>query len=198
MNKHRSNLHIEKNAFVDKGDGTIEFPNGLVITDDSVQKNGTRYDIASMVLDEYKGQITADHVDMLQAVIGKVTNVYKEGSKVLINGIKFAVKENALARLAYELITNNFVTDFSIETYGPPADEGGVYYGARLVGLSAVVVGNNNSAAINKFAVNSLKQAKQDGLDTSELEKVYKPKPAVKNTINKEKEMVKAKKSEKK
>lgn len=198
MDKHRTGVHIEKNALVDKGDGTIQFPDGLVITDDSVQKNGTRYDIPSMVLDEYKGQITADHVDMLQAVIGKVTNIYKQGNRVLIDGIKFAVKENALAKLAYDLITNNFVTDFSIETYGPPTDEEGVYYGARLVGLSAVVVGNNNSATINEFAINSIKQAKKDGLDTSELEKVYKQKPAKNNISNKENEMAEAKKSEQK
>ena len=175
--KHNIGVHIEKNAFIDNGEGMVSFPNGLVITDDTVQKNGTRYDIPSMVLDEYKGQITADHIDMLQAVIGKAINTSKRGTKVVIDAIKFAVKENALAKLAYDLLTadERYITDVSIETYGPPPDEQGVYYGARLVGLSVVVVGNNNSAStINKFIANSIEQAKQEGLDTAELEKIYK------------------------
>ena len=33
------------NSFFDRGDGVVEFPNGLVITDDSVMWSGTKYDI---------------------------------------------------------------------------------------------------------------------------------------------------------
>jgi hypothetical protein len=54
--KHRQNVQVRKNAFVDSGDGVIAFPEGQVITDGSVQRNGTRYDIASMDISEYEGQ----------------------------------------------------------------------------------------------------------------------------------------------
>lgn len=173
MKKHRIGVLIEKNAFVDEGDGVISFPNGLVITDESPQKNGTRYDIPTMDLSEYKGQVTADHVDMINYLIGKVTGVAKRGRQVVVDGIRFAVKENALGKLAYDLIKAGFLTDFSIETYGEPSDEEGVYYNAKLVGLSAVVVGNNNNATINELVLNSIEQSKKDGLDTSDLEKHF-------------------------
>lgn len=166
-------LLLEKNAFTDEGDGVVSFPNGLVITDDSIQKNGTRYDITTMDLSEYKGQLTADHVDRLDSIIGRVSGVAKVGNKVTVGQMKFAVQESPSARLAYNLMRGGYLTDFSIETYGPPPDEQGVYYNAKLVGLSAVVVGNNNNAAINQIALNSIKQAREDGLDTSELEEQY-------------------------
>ncbi len=173
MKKHQVGLHIEKNALIDAGNGIITFSNGLVITDDTAQKNGTRYDVSSLDLSEYKGQVTADHIDSLQTLIGKVLNIAKRGQSIVVDGIKFAVQENPLARLAYDLMRNGYLTDVSIETYGPMPDEGGIYRDAKLVGLSLVVVGNNNSATVNQIALNSLSQAKQDGLDTTELEKVF-------------------------
>lgn len=175
--KHSIGLDIEKNSFVDDGQGVITFPNKLTITDDSVQKNGTRYDIESMDLSEYRGQITADHVDMIQAVIGEAINTVKQGSKVVIDGIRFAINANPLALVAYNLMREGFVKDVSIETYGDPADSDGVYRNAKLVGLSTVVVGNNSSATVNNLVRNSIKQAKENGLDVDALESVYsKPK----------------------
>lgn len=190
MKKHKITAQIEKNGLVDKGDGLVQFPSGLVITDNSVQRNGTQYDIQSMVLDEYKGQVTADHMDMLQAVIGKVQGLRKTDNSIIVEAIKFAVKENALAKLAYDLITapEQYVTDFSIETYGPAPDEDGVYYGARLVGLSAVVVGNNKSAYVNDVAMNSIRQSKEQGLDTTEIEKIYNKVDESSNSDTKRKE----------
>ena len=192
MVKNNLGLQIEKNAFVDDGEGIISFPSGLKITDESIQKNGTRYDIKSMDLSEYKGQVTADHIDSLNTLIGKVTNIAKKGSAVVIDGIKFAVKENPTARLAYDLMRNGFLTDVSIETYGPMPDDDGVYKNAKLIGLSTVVVGNNNSATINQLALNSISQAKKDGLDTTELEKVFTKDGEVvevNNNLNKEENM---------
>lgn len=175
--KHSIGLDIEKNSFVDDGQGVITFPNKLTITDDSVQKNGTRYDIESMDLSEYRGQITADHVDMIQAVIGEAINTVKQGSRVVIDGIRFAINANPLALVAYNLMREGFVKDVSIETYGDPADSDGVYRNAKLVGLSTVVVGNNSSATVNNLVRNSIKQAKENGLDVDALESVYnKPK----------------------
>lgn len=174
--KHSIGLDVEKNSFVDDGQGVITFPNKLTITDDSVQKNGTRYDIESMDLSEYKGQVTADHVDMLSAVIGEAINTVKQGSKVVIDGIRFAINANPLALIAYNLFREGFVKDVSIETYGDPADSDGVYRNSKLVGLSAVVVGNNNSATVNNLVRNSIQQAKENGLNVDDVEKVYMPK----------------------
>jgi hypothetical protein len=173
MTKTHVGLLVEKNAFTDDGEGTVTFPKGLTITDNSVQRNGTQYDVKSLDTSEYKGQLTADHVDMLQSVIGKVSGLTKKANKITVDSIRFAVKENALARLAYDLFKGGFITDFSIETYGGTLTEEGVYKDARLIGLSAVVVGNNKSAAVNSIVTNSIKQSQEDGLDTEEVEKRF-------------------------
>ena len=170
IQKHHVGVLVEKNAFVDDGDGIVSFPKGLTITDGGTQRNGTQYDIETLDISEYKGQVTADHVDMLQNIIARVEEVKKEKNKVTVGRLVYAVKENPLARLAYNLLVSGFSTDFSIETYGPwPGDEG-VYMNAKLIGLSQVVVGNNKSAAVNAIVKNSLEQSKEDGLDTTEVE----------------------------
>lgn len=170
MKKHQVGIVLEKNAFIDEGDGVISFPNGLPITDSSEQRNGTRYDIDTMDLSEYKGQITADHVDRLDHIIAQAEGVRKSGTQVVVDKIRYLVKENPYARLAYNLILGRKASDFSIETYGPMPDEEGVYHNATLIGLSQVVVGNNRNASLNAIVQNSLEQAKEDGLDTKELE----------------------------
>ena len=170
--KHVSSFKIEKNSFVDAGDGILEFPEGLTITDDSVQKNGTRYDIPSMDISSYKGQLTADHDDRLSSLIGHVSGIVKEASRIAVRAIRFAVNENPYARLAYNLAKGGFLTDFSIETIGSIPDDYGTYYNSRLVGLSAVVSGNNDNAYINSIVRNSITEAKEAGLDTADLEKM--------------------------
>jgi len=172
IQKHHVGVLVEKNAFIDEGDGVVTFPKGLAITDDSVQRNGTSYDIETMDISEYKGQVTANHIDTLENIIARVEGVQKTKNKVTVNKLVYAVKENPLARLAYNLLVNGFSTDFSIETYGPwPGDEG-VYMNAKLIGLSQVVVGNNKGATVNAIVKNSLEQSKEDGLDTTEVEKI--------------------------
>lgn len=173
MKKHHMGVLVDKNALVDDGDGLIRFPNKLVITDDSEQRNRTRYDIPSMDLSEYKGQITADHTDMLGSIIGKVEGLRKTGNKVVIDAIRYAVNENPLARLAYDLLKGGFSNNFSIETYGSLPDDEGVYRNAKLIGLSQVVVGNNRNATLNNVVLNSIRQSKEDGLDVSELEEKF-------------------------
>lgn len=172
--KNHVGVLVAKNAFVDEGDGVVTFPKGLVITDNTQQRNGTKYDIKTLEIDEYQGQMTADHYDRLDSLIAGVEGVEKVGNKVVIRKINYLVKENPLARLAYNLLLNPKVpTNFSIETYGPwPSEEDDTYYNAKLVGLSQVVVGNNRNATVNSIVANSLQQAKDDGLDVSELEKV--------------------------
>ena len=170
MKKHHVGLLVEKNAFTDEGEGVVSFPNGLPITDNSEQRNGTRYDIDSMNINEYKGQMTADHEDKLSHVIAQVEGVAKVGTQVVVKKIQYLIRENPYARLAYNLLLARKTSDFSIETYGPMPDEEGVYYNAILVGLSQVVVGNNRNATVNQIVLNSLEQSKEDGLDTTELE----------------------------
>lgn len=174
--KNHVGVLVEKNAFVDEGDGVITFPKGLVITDNTEQRNGTKYDIKSMDLSEYQGQVTADHFDKLDHTIAGVEGIEKKGNKVLIKKISYLIKENPLARLAYNLLLSPKVpTNFSIETYGPwPDEEDRTYYDSKLIGLSQVVVGNNRSAKVNAIVANSIEQAKEDGLDTTELEESLK------------------------
>lgn len=187
MEKHRLGLHLNRNAYVDAGDGVISFPNGQVITDGTQQRNGTRYDIASMDLSEYKGQVTAQHEDGLLTYVGEALGVAKTANAdaVTISGIRFATKETAMGRVAYDLMRGGFPLDLSIETYGPwPEESDDTYYSARLVGLSVVIVGNNKSATMGKAQMalvrNSLAQAKEEGIDTAEAEKLLgeDPEPA--------------------
>lgn len=203
MKKHQVGIVVEKNAFIDEGDGVISFPNGLPITDSSVQRNGTRYNIDTLDLSEYKGQVTADHVDNLDHIIAQAEGVRKSGTQVVVDRMRYLVKENPLARLAYNLILGRGTSDFSIETYGPMPDEEGVYHNATLIGLSQVVVGNNRNASINAIVRNSIEQSKQDGLDTKELEdmiteKTVRVESSHKSNVNEDKDMSDVKTEDKK
>ena len=172
--KNQLQISVSNDGFVDEGDGIISFPNGLTITDDSVMRSGTRYDINSLDISQYNGQLTADHHDSLGTLIGKTIGVAKESNRIVVNAIKYAVKENPYARLAYDLLVGGFSNSFSIETLGPyPDQQDPVYRGHELVGLSQVVVPNNYNAKINQFnemVHNSLERSQQDGLDTTGIE----------------------------
>jgi len=202
MKKHQVGIVVDKNAFVDEGDGIVSFPNGLPITDNSEQRNGTRYDIDTLILDEFKGQVTADHVDRLDHIIAQAEGVMKSGTQVVVNKLKYLVKENPYARLAYNLLVARNASDFSIETYGPMPDDDGVYRNAVLIGLSQVVVGNNRNASINAIVRNSIEQSKEDGLDTKEIETTFEKQIRVEsihnNNVNEEKDMSDVKTEDKK
>lgn len=179
MHKNSIVVHVDKNAFQDDGEGILRFPGGQVITDGSEQRNGTKYDIESMDVNEWNGTITADHDRSLKSVVGRALSFAKREGKVVLDGIKFAIN-TAAGRLAYDLMRDGYVKDLSIETYGPWPDESDdTYYKARLVGLSVVVVGNNRSARLNELALNSLARSKEAGLDTQGLEQLFhEEKPA--------------------
>lgn len=171
--QNKYSFEIEANSIKDDGEGVITFSKGLTITDTSEQRNGTKYDIKSMDVSEYDGILTADHGWNIDKIIGKTFGLEKHSNKITIEGIRFAVNENPLAIFAYNMIKGGFLKDFSIETYGPWPDDDGVYHDAKLVGLSAVVTGNNKSASINQITLNSIEQAKKAGMDTSLIEKQY-------------------------
>ncbi len=173
--KNQLQISVSNDGFTDEGDGIVSFPNGLTITDDSIMRSGTRYDIDSLDIDNYSGTLTGDHVDSLSSLIGKTIGTAKEGNRVVVNAIKYAINENPYARLAYNLLVGGFSNSFSIETIGPFAnDKDGVYRNHELVGLSQVVVPNNYNAKTNQFneiVHNSLERSQQDGLDTDGIEK---------------------------
>ncbi len=180
METHKNQLgfSVEKNSFSDEGDGVIKFNKGQTIIDGTEMWNGARYDIKTMDISQYKNLLTADHSMSITEIIGEVFGESKGRNRVSIDGIRFAVKQNALARFAYDMMLGGFLKDFSIESTGPWPDEEGIYRDSKLVGLSAVVVGNNKSATINspafqEFAMNSIKHSKEQGLDTALVEKVY-------------------------
>ncbi len=167
-------INIPSGSFIDEGDGVVSFPEGLTITDGTVQRNGTRYDMESLDVSKYGHQLTGDHEDKLGSLIGETIGVVKNNGKVLVKKIRYAIKENAYARLAYDLLVGGFSKNFSTETIGPLPDErSGIYYNAELVGLSQVVTQNNYNAHVNQFnevVHNSLEQSKKDGLDVSGIE----------------------------
>ena len=170
MNIVKNQVEVTKNSYHDDGEGVVSFPNGLCISDNNVQRNGTRYDIDTLDISKYQGQLTADHEDKLKNIIGRVEGVEKKDGRLTVNKITYAVKQNPYARLAYDLLVGGFSNAFSTETVGPSAnDMDGTLYNHELVGLSQVVCPNNYSAVINTVR-NSLEKAKNDGLDVSGIE----------------------------
>lgn len=164
------NVQVKSDSFIDEGDGVVSFPNGLTITDDSRQRNGTRYDIDSMDISKYGGQLTGDHEDKLSSLIGEAIGVIKNEGRVSIQKIRYAIKENPYAQLAYDLLIGGFSKNFSIETIGMPTDTEGVWWDSELVGLSQVVTQNNYNARLNKLVHNSLERSKQNGLNVEGIE----------------------------
>lgn len=188
MDKVTNSLQVTvPQSYVDEGDGVVSFPNGLTITDGSVQRNGTKYDIDTLDTSRYGNQLTGDHEDKLSSLIGEVIGVVKKDGKVAVNKIRYAVKENPYARLAYDLLRGGFSKNFSTETIGPKPGHDGVWWNSELVGLSQVVTQNNYNAHVNSFNTvvhNSLEQAKQDGLDVTGIEEKF-----IQNSVEEEKKM---------
>lgn len=173
MNITKNQIEVTKNSYKDEGEGIVSFPNGLCISDNQVQRNGTRYDIDTLDISKYQGQLTADHEDKLKNIIGRVEGVEKKNGRLTVNKIVYAVKQNPYARLAYDLLVGGFSNAFSTETVGPTANgTDGTLYNHELVGLSQVVCPNNYSAIINTVH-NSLEKAKNDGLDVSGVEEQF-------------------------
>ena len=55
--KNQLQISVSNGSFVDNKDGSISFPDGLTITDDSVMRSGTRYDVDSLDVSNYAGQL---------------------------------------------------------------------------------------------------------------------------------------------
>ena len=173
MNIVKNEVKVVRNSYETDGEGVVSFPNGLCISDNNLQRNGTKYDIDTLDISKYQGQLTADHEDKLKNIIGKVEGLEKKDGRLTVNKITYAVKQNPYARLAYDLLVGGFSNAFSTETVGPSAnDVDGTLHNHELVGLSQVVCPNNYSAVVNTVR-NSLEKAKNDGLDTAGLEEEF-------------------------
>ena len=173
VKKHQNVFSISQNSVKNEGNGVVKFTKPLVITDDSEQRNGTRYEIKSMDISEYHNELTINHSMAVEDIVGKTFGITKGTKKITIDGIEFAVKENAKAIFAYNMILGGFIKDFSIETIGPWPDDDGIYHDSKLIGLSAVVKGNNKSATLNQIVKNSIHQAKECGLDADCIKNEY-------------------------
>jgi hypothetical protein len=178
-NKNHIGLQLETNSIVDEGNGFIRVKGGLTLTDESNQRNNTRYDVKTLDIEsEYDGKLHANHGTEfggynIETVIGKLVGVAKKGKRVVADGIQYAVNANPLATLAYEMTKGGFLTDFSIGTFGAEPDEDGTFKNHVLFEVSQVGIGNNRNAKLNTIVANSIEQAKQNGLDTTELEQMF-------------------------
>ena len=61
MNVTKNQMEVTKNSYKDEGEGIVSFPNGLCISDNNVQRNGTRYDIDSLLLPLPNGEDRGKH-----------------------------------------------------------------------------------------------------------------------------------------
>lgn len=169
MQNVKNTVEVTRNSFEDEGEGIVSFPNGLTISDNQMQRNGTTYDIDTLDISKYGGQLTADHKDELRNIIGRVEGVRKDNGRVTVNRIVYAVKQNPYARLAYDLLVGGFSKAFSTETIGMVNTADGILRNHELVGLSQVVTPNNYAAVINTVR-NALQVAKNDGLNVDGIE----------------------------
>lgn len=171
MKTFKNQVKIQVKNSRETENGTISFAEPLAITDDSRQWNNTRYDINTLNLTEYDGVVTADHGDKISDVIGQVINLRKDGNKVLVDGIRFAVNENPLAVLAKNLMKGGFVTGVSIETIGEDPDDTLTWNNHSLCGLSVVAHPNNKHA----YAVvaNSRAEAVKNGIQAEAVDKAF-------------------------
>lgn len=157
-------LDIDTNSIVDEGEGVLRFPNGLVLTDNSEQWNGTQYDIDTLDISAYKKRMFADHEYGVRSIVGNMLNVYKRGNQLVTDGVRFAVNENPTAAMVHDLILGGFLDSVSIGTQGPMPDEDGIYRNHSLMEVSWVGLPNNKNATIND-AEKLIEIAAKNGLD---------------------------------
>lgn len=172
MTKNRIDVSIDQNKIIDDGNGILTFRGGLTLSDETTQRNGTRYDIASLDISQFDGTVFADHDYSVTSVVGKAIGVGKRAKRLMAQGVEFAVKESPLARYTYEMVRGGFINAVSIGTMIDQVDEKGdevIFKNAELIEFSFVGLGNNRSARINEIAINTLKESESEGLETKQL-----------------------------
>lgn len=173
---NRLDIKVATNAVSDEGKGTVTFKDGLTISDESEQVNGTRYDHTNTSLEKWTGEVFADHGGnegySVPNLIGTAFGKAKEGGRVFIEGIKYAMS-NPLGKLYHDMLIEGHARNFSVGTRGPEPTKDGVYKDHEIHELSHVGLGNNLSARAEVVVANSLSEAKEQGMDISPLQKLF-------------------------
>lgn len=171
---------VDKNSIQDEGDGTIQFNPPLLLSDETVQVNGTKYDHSTTDLSEFRQKGFSDHGSMLgytiETIVGKWLNIRNESGKLLSDGFRFALK-NPKGRLAYDLVTDGFLDEVSIGTRGPDVDDENTYRNHKVVEASWVGLGNNLNSKLSsdgrQLVMNSIDKYEQEGMDVAPLRKMF-------------------------
>lgn len=142
----------------------VLFDGGQVIANETEQKDGTRYDIETLDIDNYSGKIFKDHwygvFDTLGSAIGLIKdNVAKQ---VTLGGIRFS-KNNPDALLARDMLLEGLV-EFSQGTIGFTESDG-LRKNHRLIDISLVGLGNNDYTVTDANGLRAV--AANNGFDLS-------------------------------
>jgi len=172
---NRLDIRVDTNAVSEEADGIVQFQDGLIISDESEQVNGTRYDHSNTSLDKWSGEVFADHGGekgyTVERLIGTAFGKVKKGGRITIEGIKYAMN-NPLGRLYHDMLVDGQSKNFSIGTSGSEPDKNGVYKDHEIYELSQVGLGNNRSARAETVLTSALNRYEREGMDTSSLRKL--------------------------
>ena len=143
---------------------TILFDEPQVITDGTVQKDGSYYDIPSLDIASWNGKVMADHDYSFSKRLGTAIGAQKDlaNNRVTIAGIKFS-RNNPEAQLAMDMAVEGLI-EFSTGTLGW-TEEDGRRENHQIYELSIVGVGNNDNTHMNEADL--LAVAAQNGIDLS-------------------------------
>jgi len=142
----------------------VLFDGGQEITNGTVQKDGSYYDISSLDVENYNGKVYEDHNYGYRNVLGTVIGLVKDpvSNRVTIAGIRFS-RSNYSSWLAKDLLIEGLV-EFSIGTIGV-TEQDGKRSDHRLVDLSIVGMGNNDHTLMEENSLVAV--AVKNGFDLS-------------------------------
>lgn len=145
---------------------TILFEPAQEITNGTVQKDGSYYDIPTLDIESWNGKLMSNHDTSWQSrlgtVIGKVKDV--NGDRVTIAGIRFN-RSHPESKLAIDMAVDGLL-EFSTGTLGYTEDDG-ARRNHRMYELSLVGVGNNDYTEQNDSL---LAAAVHNGIDLSKYQ----------------------------
>lgn len=144
----------------------VLFDEPQVITDGTVQKDGTFYDIASLDINSvWNGRIMEDHEYGWANRLGTAIGANKDlaNDRVTIAGVKFS-RSHPKAQLAMDMMLEGLI-EFSTGTLGMTEDDG-KRENHQMYELSLVGVGNNDNTVMENEA-SLLAAAVKNGIDLS-------------------------------
>lgn len=144
---------------------TVLFDEPQTITDGTVQKDGSYYDIPSLDVNSlWNGRIMEDHEYGWANRLGTAIGINKDlqNDRVTIAGVKFS-RSHPKAQLAMDMMLEGLI-EFSTGTLGFTEDDG-KRANHQMYELSLVGVGNNDNTAMNEADL--LTAAVHNGIDIS-------------------------------